>query len=97
MITVLGSATAKLLIAWHFQRWCRGVTALQLKPLESPLVQSLTETALIDFRACEDYTSGSKISNLAKPAFNWSEKVAAVSVALAEYLIKLSSIIAWRT
>ena len=50
---------------------------------------------MLHFRACEDYTSGSKISNLAKPASNWSEKVAAVSVALAEYLIKLNSIIAW--
>ena len=46
------------------------------------------------FRACEDYTSGLKILNLAKSASNWSEKVVVVSVALVEYLIKLSSIIA---
>jgi len=39
---------------------------------------------------------GLKFSNLAKPASNWLEKVVAVSVALAEYLIRLGSITTWR-
>ena len=42
-------------------------------------------------------TSGPNFSNLAKPASNWLKKVAAVSVVLAEYLIRLSSVIAWNT
>jgi hypothetical protein len=42
-------------------------------------------------------TSGPNFSKLAKPASNWLEKVAAVNVVLAECLIRLNSIIAWRT